>query len=347
MTRLGRPTIAGRLAALLLGFLMLLALAEIGLRFAMPQWPEFYSARFMRAIDVDGYGHLATGQPGFDGWFSQNNGDFRARIQINDFGLRNQDPVEAADGAIWVVGDSMTFGWGVERDEMYSSRISEVLGARTYNVASPGADVCGYQALVARMPEHIRPAAVVVGLVLENDLLTYNCAAQATAVSAPGPTRLIDVKFWLTGNSALYNVLAVTLKRVDLVRRTLIAVGLVNEEQAYKRFFEAEEVNAVTASTAAELANLHGQLPPGVPFAVLIIPARFEIAYDDWPYHQARVTLSEALQSRGIGVIDPIEGFEAAGFKPTHFVHDGHWSPLGHRIAGQAVADWLRANIHH
>jgi len=345
MTVSGQSTFAGRLTAILVGLLLLLAVAEIGLRLSMPQWPEFYSARFMRTIDVAEHGHVATGQPGFDGWFSQNNGDFRAHIHINDFGLRNREPVEAAHGAIWVVGDSMTFGWGVEQDEMYSSRIASILGAKAYNVASPGTDVCGYQALIARMPKGIKPAAVVVGLVLENDLLAYNCAAQATAVAPPSPTRLIDVKVWLTGHSALYNILAVTLKRVDIVRRTLIAIGLVNQEQAYKRFFALEEVEAVTASTADELANLHRQLPAGTPFAVLIVPARFEIAYDDPPYHQARVSLGMALQARGIGVIDPVEAFEAAGFTPTHFVHDGHWSPLGHRIAGEAAADWLQTNL--
>ncbi len=340
-----QPTLVGRLIAVLIGLLLLLVIGEVGLRLTMPQWPEFYSARFMRVVDVEGHGHVTTGRPGFDGWFAQNNGDFRAHIRINDFGLRNPEPVGAANGVVWIVGDSMTFGWGVEQDEMYSSRIASVLGTKTYNVASPGTDVCGYQALVARMPEGIRPAAVVIGLVLENDLLQYNCTVQATAVPVVEPTRLIDVKFWLTGRSALYNVLAVILKRVDIVREALIVSGLVNREQAYKRFFTPEEVEAVTASTGAELANLRQQLPTGTPYAVLIVPARFEIADDDQPYRDARVALAKELAGRGIGVIDPFEAFKVAGFKPTHFIHDGHWSPLGHRIAGEAVAAWLRANL--
>ena len=42
-----------------------------------------------------------------------------------------------------------------------------------------------------------------------------------------------------------------------------------------------------------------------------------------------------------INTIDPISEFKAAGFKPRHFPHDGHWSPLGHKIAGDAVAEWV------
>ena len=40
-----------------------------------------------------------------------------------------------------------------------------------------------------------------------------------------------------------------------------------------------------------------------------------------------------------INTIDPISEFKAAGFKPRHFPHDGHWSPLGHKIALQDLKE--------
>jgi len=342
----GQPTFAGRLIAIVIGLLLFAAVAEVASRFLMPQWSEFYSGRFMRAVYDERFGWFAKGTPGFDGWFAQNNGDFRVHIRINDFGLRNDRPVSAADGAIWVVGDSMTFGWGVEEDERYSAVIGRLLGHPTYNIASPGTNVCGYRALVAHMPETAKPAAVVVGLVLENDLMEYDCTARAASGPPADSESLMGAKIWLTGHSALYNVLAASLKRVDIVRQTLIAVGLVNKEQTHKQEFASARAETVATSTAAELANLHKQLPAGTPYAVLIVPARFEIADGDPPYRDARVTLAKELQARGIGVIDPFDAFRAAGFEPTHFIHDGHWSPLGHRIAGEAAAEWLRANLH-
>ena len=48
------------------------------------------------------------------------------------------------------------------------------------------------------------------------------------------------------------------------------------------------------------------------------------------------------LVRRGISAVDPLTAFTAAGFGPTHFKHDGHWSALGHRIAAEAVADNLK-----
>jgi hypothetical protein len=84
-------------------------------------------------------------------------------------------------------------------------------------------------------------------------------------------------------------------------------------------------------------------LPAKTPFAVLIAPSRFEIRDQEPGSIRMRKALSAGLAARGIAVIDPIAGFLKAGFRATHFRHDGHWSPLGHDVAGRAVAKWLGA----
>ena len=183
----GRPNAKGIATAIAVGCVLTVLAAEVILRITMPQWREFHSGWFMRVIQVPGHGKLTTGRPGFDGYFAQNNGDFRTRITVNDFGLRDPEPVEAAANRVWFVGDSMTFGWGVEQDEIYSTVAGRLLKTPVYNVASPGTDVCGYQGLVARMPTLVRPRAVVAGLILENDIHPYDCrkkAAEAEAASA-------------------------------------------------------------------------------------------------------------------------------------------------------------------
>ena len=153
-----RPTLLGMAAAIAIGFVLLVFAAEGVLRIVMPHWKEFYNGRFMRVIHVSDYGLVATGRPGFEGYFSQNNGDFRVRLQINEFGFRNPDPIDKAEDRVWFIGDSMAFGWGVEQNEMYSSVVGTLLNVPTYNVASPGANACGYQALLARTLKHASPA---------------------------------------------------------------------------------------------------------------------------------------------------------------------------------------------
>ncbi|MDA1091613.1 MAG: hypothetical protein O3A85_15060 [Proteobacteria bacterium] len=346
----GRPTLLGMVAAIAIGCVLLVFAAEGILRIAMPHWQEFYSGRFMRVILVPGHGLVTTGRPGFDGFFSQNNGDFRVRLQINDFGLRNPDAVDKAEGRIWFVGDSMAFGWGVEQNEMYSSVAGALLKVPTYNVASPGTNVCGYQALLAKTLKRASPRAVIVGLILENDVEDYDCRAGAEQSPAdmvqPGSdirvTSIQGLKVVLMQKSALYNFFAVSLKRVAFINEALISVGLVARGHVNITAKPKAGLDTVIRRTAVELANVRAQLAADIPFAVLIAPARFEIRDRDPAFQKLRQEIVRELAARGIAVIDPITEFLDAGFEPTHFAHDGHWSALGHKIAAQAAAGWLR-----
>jgi hypothetical protein len=347
----GRPTAKGIVIAIAVGCVFTVMAAEGILRVAMPHWREFYSGWFMRTVQVPDHGVVTTGRPGFDGYFAQNNGDFRVRITVNNFGLRNPEPAEAAANRVWFVGDSMTFGWGVERDEIYSAIAGRLVNAPTYNVASPGTDVCGYQALVARMPENARPRAVVIGLILENDISAYDCqAAAAKSKAARKPdadwTQALsvhNVKRFLGKYTALYNFFAVSLKRVAFVREALGELGLIKKSHTFRQLFSESQFEIAIERTAAEIKALRSMLPGGIPFAVLIVPARFEVRDGDPFFRRLRLGIGVALTKRGIATIDPIEKFLSAGFQPTHFAYDGHWSRLGHRVAGRAAAVWLGA----
>ena len=340
-------------AGLVLGVL----LAEAAGRVLFPEWRDFYNGRFMSSVYVPGYGETTLGRAGFDGHFAQNNGDFRVRVRINGFGLRNPKPVEKADGRIWVVGDSFTFGWGVEQNEMYSSVLARVLDEPTYNVASPGTNVCGYQALIARMPANIRPKAIVVGLTLENDVRRYTCKrvdkAQAekkqAGESEPQDEKaallnpsLTGVKWLLTKHSAFYNIAVTAMKRVPAINEGLVWLGLAAREHVDPGVIRAEAIDAIAENTADELVRLRALLPAETPLLILLIPARFEIR-DDTPVHAAlRNRMAEELTKRGLPFLDPFEQFRRAGFGPTHFPHDGHWSSAGHDIAGRAAAQGLK-----
>ena len=340
----------GRIIALGLGVLLLLVIAEGTLRLAMPHWQEFHSGWFITRTAVPGHGVVYTGRPGFDGYFSQNDGDFRIRLALNSFGLRNPEEIAAAHDRAWIVGDSMTFGWGVEREDIYSTVAARLSGLATYNIASPGTDVCGYQALLARMPRNLYPRAVVIGLVLENDVAAYDCSAtfrdQAQAGEATDRRsirNLTELKVLLTRMSSLYNFVAINLKRVDFFNRVFMKVGLVSQPHLLTHNVGAGSIREETEKTAHEIRKLKDALPPKTPFAVLVMPTRFEIRDNYALQRELRLAMLAALDKSGIAAIDPAPAFISAGFAQTHFRHDGHWNAHGHFIAGEAIARWLSA----
>ena len=351
-TEPGGPTFAGAIVAFVIGTILLLAIGEAATRIFYPRWAEYYSGHFMQLEKRPGHRNFWIGKPGFDGYFAQNNGDFRHAIRINAAGLRNDEPASAANDRVWMLGDSMTFGWGVERAETFTAKTQLLSGFKTYNVAGPGNDVCAYQALADRMSDAARPRAVVVGLIVENDVQVYDCREQArqhaannNASDESSVRSLAAIKYALTGYSALYNVVATSIKRVPWLLEGLTGLGLVSRQHQTRNVFDASELSARSRTTAGEVARLREFLPRDTQFAVVVVPARFELRDEHGLFKSARLGVIRALREKGVAVIDLYDRFRKAGFAQTHFVHDGHWSAKGHLVAARAISDWLKTNI--
>jgi hypothetical protein len=332
-----------------------IGLAEIGVRFIVPEWNAFSSERFMQSAELPGFRPYLVGKVGFRGPFAQNNGDFRINLAINATGHREDDTPADANGRIWGVGDSYSFGWGVEQHQTYLAVLGRLTGKSTYNLAGPGNDVCGYQAAVMAMPEPRMPVGFVLGLTLENDINSDRCqpgsyVAPKTAVEEPAasaPTarqRFVHLKDWLIGNSALYNFAVVTLKRSKRLNDVLISLGLAERPHQIGDHYSASEIGERVASTVSEIAWLRERIAPETPFVVLLIPALFDIRDQEPFFASIRRKVTAELKRRSIAVVDPYEDFVRAGFEPTHFIHDGHWSPRGHEVVGEALARWFKTS---
>ena len=153
----------------------------------------------------------------------------------------------------------------------------------------------------------------------------------------------MDLKIYLTKYSALYNFITVSVKKSASIIAALKAFDLVKQEHAYKLTFDASQVRPLANSVVRELFRMRDMFGEQIPFSVLIAPARFEIRDNDSLYKRLRIEIGKVLVAQGIDVIDPFLEFKKAGFQPTHFPHDGHWSGLGHKIAGMAAAQWVSA----
>ena len=103
--------------------------------------------------------------------------EFTFAAAINDLGFRDvETPLETERATrIVVLGDSFTFGWGVELEQTWVKRLEEALRARgrdveVLNLGSPGFGPHDYARTAAEVVPVLRPDVVLVGLLQTDDL---------------------------------------------------------------------------------------------------------------------------------------------------------------------------------
>ena len=105
--------------------------------------------------------------------------DFDIQVITNSQGLREPRPLPRQHPGtfrIVAVGDSMTFGWGVEGDQAYP-RVTERILRKQYgqeavevvNMGRPGSGPADYLRHINRIAENLSPDLIVVGFLVGND----------------------------------------------------------------------------------------------------------------------------------------------------------------------------------
>lgn len=102
---------------------------------------------------------------------------FKYTVHTNSLGLREREITAKRPGTyrICAIGDSNTYGWGVEAEQTWLRRIETNLrdqgyDVETINLGKPGAHPASYAELAAKAVPSLRPDLVVVALLQGNDL---------------------------------------------------------------------------------------------------------------------------------------------------------------------------------
>ena len=266
----------------------------------------------------------------------KNTGDYDVLIRFNALGFRDPKPVGTSRGdSIFVVGDSFAFGWGVEESARFSDVLQARLGRPVFNIGEGSADFDGYGHLLRYAEAHgARIGTLIVSVCMENDLREYG--PDEPERQAPGPVSVSAAKNFLTDHSAVYGLVATAIHRSPRLEQAAARAGLLVPNLAAIAQSDASD-DAVASS--AERFRL---LVDGRRAVVLIVPSRALWAGTDEHRRQvARTheTFVGLLRQAGLQVVDVRAAFEQRG-RPLglHFPNDGHWTPEGHRVAGEELA---------
>ena len=334
--------------ASLLAVGLLLVGSEMAVRRANP--------RYLERISLDDLTYLHTYSPVY-GWTPRPSFRYTlagSETTINRLGYRGREVAWARTPGrprIVMLGDSITFGYGVRDGETFSA-VMETLDSRL-EVVNLGVQGYGTDQELLKLEREgfaYAPDVVVLNVCLANDLLDNASARSIYDGVYPKPYfrleegRLVEVAghvglspprrlaLLLSQRSALFNAL-LELTRVDRARYQRELAGRAEGEPAEPAF-------AVTFALVRRMDEL--TRARGAGFVALLYPSLRDFIR---PSRRAPRFL-EAPELRGVKVVDLLPRFRAAGLTADTFPRyslDGnlHLTAEGHRLAARVILEVL------
>lgn len=302
-----------------------------------------------RAAEKVGYDYT----PGWKGTFDD--GIVRGAIHINSLGARDDEPLPDESGVrkILLIGDSFTFGHGLDQSETIDKQIEEQSEHRidAYNLG-----VGGYGP--AEILERFRATTWWKGsdvfyLFYQNDLRKDNSTIAVNTVfdgylvpnrKADG-TRYTESEYrvlvkkqteqtqYRPVSSFSFSQLKRILRLAGIRQRLAGVLGsdsaLVDGKLSdYRQEYVQRAVDATM-----EMWRVASRR--GCRFHVVIVPTKAEVIYSN--YASFTKSYLDAVENAGIHVIETIEHLSA----DDYFVHDGHFNRSGARIMASIILAYL------
>lgn len=310
--------------------------AECGLRTWAPvahrQPPEELGPNAWRALL-----HRASSVPGlaYELTPSRAKNAQGTTVRTNAEGMRD-DELALPTGSrlrIAVLGDSYSFGFGVDADDVYANVLEELLNSECdeprFEVLNFG--VGGYstrdEALVLRHKVlAYQPVALILGYVLNDP--------EMLPVS-PLQSYFHPAEWWQ--HSHLLRLAAETQLDLEIQRygdgdrfEYLHAVGRPPWQGVLAAFDDI-----------AQLCRQHG-----IPAVVAIFPWNEGAPWTEYRYPTLHERIALAARERGLDVVDLLESFDDQPPKRLMVQPgDSHPSPAGHRAAASALLAWSRDKL--
>ncbi len=273
-----------------------------------------------RASPIEGLAYELV--PGFEGRHAG------VGVRVNADGLRDDalhSPKPESLVRIAVLGDSTTFGFGVENDQTFAHQLELLLAAaapeRVVEVLNFGTS--GYntldEALVLRAKAlRYDPDFVIVG---------YNLNDPDIERVQPLHRFFAELAWWQ--DTHLYQWLARQAYERRIARYPTRFHYAHDPERANWRSVEEG------FATIAELADEAG-------VAVLVALFPVGLCNAGYRFHALHEQVASAARERGLAVLDLFEAYAAADRAgEAYILPDLHPNPRGHAIAADALASWL------
>jgi len=282
--------------------------------------------------------------------------DFDSFVKINSEGLRDYEHQKDKDPntfRILVLGDSFTFGVGVNLEDSYSKVLESMLNQsydsggnkKKYEVINAGIEGFGTGQEYIYLEElgiRYKPDLVIVGL-FSNDI-------NDVMSEIPNST---FTKTWLKNHLYVLSYLR-GLHKILLIRSKDVKTTFF---QIYQEQYPPE-FKAAIQKTKEYLMKVHDfSYSNGAKTLILIVPSCFEIDRLEWDkkgfgrlysddfFNKNMSKFSDIFtefgKEKSVPTLTLLPTFRNSNIRPLYFTHDPHWTKEGHRLAAESIYNFL------
>ena len=253
---------------------------------------------------------------------------FGESVRIDPFGYRDLHGGTSASGSSWLlVGDSVTFGVGVDAKETFAGQLqAEHPEIKVWNSAVIGYSIGDYLDVVREfLAKPTLPSLVILFFCLNDPAPRFQLASGPVSM----PEKVLGL---LRRHSKLYMLMKGTL--ADRSKTYFL------NDLAYY-----DAANPAFRQTVEALGEIHALLTKaGIPLLVVVLPYEYQLRHKDAKDLAPQRLLDAKLHELNIPTLDLYDAFAASGRPSTdHFLYADamHLSREGHDLVFRAVSTQL------
>lgn len=341
-----RVSLRKRLVFSVAAMIVSLLLCEFAVQLLLPQ-PTSWLDIYRRHPNVDTYALKPHVHEFVD------TGECQWWVHTDDRGFRGAAGATVPQDRPWCIGDSYTFGQGVEHEHSFVGLLQATgePALAFLNAGVPGYGPVQYRQLIEELVTRDRtPRRVLIVTYLGNDFHDCVWKAEDVRVADRILKRRRDLRGLIKRSSHLYRLVSRVYHRtvpapeapgfrdVMFDAKNWESGILADSRQRYR-----DEFSRIASTCAAH----------GITLSVVIIPTRGAVgeirrrAADEAPEIQGDPTIpavyaGQVMQELGIRYIDLTPALLHEPIDKTYFRHDGHFTPVAHRIAADEIRKHYR-----
>ncbi len=272
------------------------------------------------------------------GWVPNSSGVcFGKRITIDEFGFRKMAAPEKYSSSWLILGDSVTFGVGVDTENTYIQLFQNTLhSVRLWNTAVLGYDFKNYKDVLRHwiVDNHSIPnIRRVLLFICLNDVDISGSAFENPHIKPVTSNYVERVMSFFRRNSKLF---------------ILMKNAVSDRSQVY--FQHDYQLYNNESRAFIEAMNILGEMNAflrerNIDFAAVILPYEYQLRTKNERHLLPQKLLASSLKEKGILYLDAYPYFELAGDGPKNFLYGdfSHLSKNGHEVVANILKEHFRA----